>query len=360
MNKKINSLIGIIGLMGIMGIILMGFVLSFGFTAAEDGMPGEPSNIEEKTRGQGQQQGAAAKAEETTINNVGSNKTAQASVSCDQQYPWCKEKNTNIADLIGKFYNYALALVGVAALGAIIFGGIKYTVSAGNPSAQSDAIQWITGAVWGLVLLLGANLLLRTINPNLRELKLEGLKRPGIKVSEDKDSWKAFSASDVVSIPNLIKALNDKIYSDDPNIRAQQERANSDCAYNCVALPAGLPIKDGICQKHICSTDKQVAENLKKLYDSTYYESLGKQPFAWQVTEAWPPDVRHDEIKHYTGKAVDIKLTNLENPSNPTEQDKKRIAEVIKQAEKAGFKVLNEYETKTQTGTAPHLHLYIP
>lgn len=106
---------------------------------------------------------------------------ADASVSCDQQYPWCKDETTNIADLVGKFYNYALAAVGVAALGAIIFGGVKYTVSAGNPSGQSDAISWITGAVWGLVLLLGANLLLRTINPELTSLKLGGLKSVEIK-----------------------------------------------------------------------------------------------------------------------------------------------------------------------------------
>jgi lipoprotein-anchoring transpeptidase ErfK/SrfK len=98
-------------------------------------------------------------------------------VACDNyDYPWCgKNKPTDIADLVSKFYNYALAAVGVAALGAIIFGGIKYTVSAGNPSGQTDAISWITGAVWGLVLLLGANLLLRTINPKLVNLEMTKL-----------------------------------------------------------------------------------------------------------------------------------------------------------------------------------------
>ncbi len=106
---------------------------------------------------------------------------AQSTVGCGgalekYKYPWCDDKPSDIADLVRKFYNYALAAVGVAALGAIIFGGIKYTVSAGNPSGQADAISWITGAVWGLVLLLGANLLLRTINPKLTNLELEKLK----------------------------------------------------------------------------------------------------------------------------------------------------------------------------------------
>lgn len=112
--------------------------------------------------------------------------SAQSNVSCSENkeaYPWC---NTGTiggeSGLINKFYNYALALVGVTALGAIIFGGVKYTISAGNPSAQADAISWITGAVWGLILLLGANLLLRTINPQIVELKLADLEVVEIKV----------------------------------------------------------------------------------------------------------------------------------------------------------------------------------
>ncbi len=115
------------------------------------------------------------------------NQTAKSNISCDQQYPWCKGKVGDIAGLVRNFYNYALAAVGVAALGAIIFGGIKYTVSAGNPSGQADAISWITGAVWGLVLLLGANLLLRTIGgTRLVNLEMEKLVPVEVKKQESK------------------------------------------------------------------------------------------------------------------------------------------------------------------------------
>ena len=133
--------------------------------------------------------------------------TQQADISCDQQYPWCKDKSGDIAGLVKNFYNYALAAVGVAALGAIIFGGVKYTVSAGNPSGQADAISWITGAVWGLVLLLGANLLLRTINPqlvNLEMIKLEGVKveqkttQPNQRPGEAFKDTKTVERNDVV------------------------------------------------------------------------------------------------------------------------------------------------------------------
>jgi hypothetical protein len=135
---------------------------------------------------------------------------AQADISCDQQYPWCKGETSDIAGLVSKFYNYALAAVGVAALGAIIFGGIKYTVSAGNPSGQADAISWITGAVWGLVLLLGANLLLRTINPELVNLKMTKL--APVKVEEKtQKSLLSEDPSKVIPAPPIEYQVNNEV-----------------------------------------------------------------------------------------------------------------------------------------------------
>jgi len=113
---------------------------------------------------------------------------AESDVACKEySYPWCGQgAPQDIAQFIKQFYTYALAAVGVAALGAIIYGGVMYAVSAGNASRQQEAISWITGAVWGLVLLLGANLLLRTINPELKKLKLETLKEVKIEAPENK------------------------------------------------------------------------------------------------------------------------------------------------------------------------------
>ena len=76
-----------------------------------------------------------------------------------------------------KFYTMALATVGVAALGALIYGAILWTVSEAVSSKQ-DAMEWIKGALLGLVLLLGAVLLLQTINPELVKLNEPGLPKP--------------------------------------------------------------------------------------------------------------------------------------------------------------------------------------
>ncbi len=84
---------------------------------------------------------------------------------------------------IGAFYNFALMISGILALGAIVYGGVLYAMSAGNSSKQSEGRAWITSALTGLLLLGGAYLILYTINPNLVSLSLPQLQPVNISVS---------------------------------------------------------------------------------------------------------------------------------------------------------------------------------
>ena len=70
-------------------------------------------------------------------------------------------------------FRFSLALAGLLALGIIIFGAIQYTTSAGNVARQQDAKDRITSAIYGIILLVGATLILTTINPDLALLKWE-------------------------------------------------------------------------------------------------------------------------------------------------------------------------------------------
>jgi len=76
---------------------------------------------------------------------------------------------------IANFYQLALMLGGVLALGAIVYGGVLYAISAGNPSKQTEGKEWIESALIGLLLLAGAYLVLYTINPNLTNLTLPAI-----------------------------------------------------------------------------------------------------------------------------------------------------------------------------------------
>ncbi|MBI4087696.1 MAG: hypothetical protein HY434_02595 [Candidatus Liptonbacteria bacterium] len=78
-------------------------------------------------------------------------------------------------EFIAQLYNFALMISGVLALGAIIFGGVKYMTAAGNPSGQTEGKEWIQGAISGLLLLFGAYFILNIINPDLTKLSLPAL-----------------------------------------------------------------------------------------------------------------------------------------------------------------------------------------
>jgi hypothetical protein len=98
-----------------------------------------------------------------------------SAVSISTNIPGASSAASTPGVFISNFYNFALSIGGILAFGAIVYGGLKYAISAGNPSKQSDAKSWITDALWGLLLLFSAYLILHTINPNLVNLNLPTL-----------------------------------------------------------------------------------------------------------------------------------------------------------------------------------------
>ena len=82
--------------------------------------------------------------------------------------------------VVFNFYQYALMGAGLIAFAMIVYAGIKYSLAAGNPSGQSDAKNQIFEALLGLLLLLGAYVVLITINPDLVRLSLPALEKIGL------------------------------------------------------------------------------------------------------------------------------------------------------------------------------------
>jgi len=94
---------------------------------------------------------------------------------------------TGLGGFVNNFYMFALMISGVLAFGAIVYGGIKYTLAAGNPSGQSEGKEWVKGALIGLLLLAGAYTILNIINPNLTTLAMPTLTKatvPSVETTE--------------------------------------------------------------------------------------------------------------------------------------------------------------------------------
>jgi len=85
---------------------------------------------------------------------------------------------SDLPNIINYIYRFALLACGITAFIAILYGAIKYVTSAGDSSKASDAKDRITSALWGILILLAAVLILRTINPDLVSLKNLNLSNP--------------------------------------------------------------------------------------------------------------------------------------------------------------------------------------
>ena len=89
--------------------------------------------------------------------------------------------STSPAAFVANFYQFALMIAGVLAFGIVVYGGIKYMASSGNPSGQSDAKEWIEAALIGLLLLVGAYFVLNIVNPQLTTLGLPTLQTVNVQ-----------------------------------------------------------------------------------------------------------------------------------------------------------------------------------
>ncbi len=72
-----------------------------------------------------------------------------------------------ISNMVAKFYNWALNIGSMVALGIVMYAGTLYISAAGDPTKQTEAKEWIKAAIYGLLLLLLSYLLLYTINPSI-------------------------------------------------------------------------------------------------------------------------------------------------------------------------------------------------
>ncbi|TSC89792.1 MAG: Uncharacterized protein G01um10143_282 [Parcubacteria group bacterium Gr01-1014_3] len=95
---------------------------------------------------------------------------------------------TNPGEYIRYIYLFGLSIGGLLGMAIIVYAAIERIVSAGNESKIKDANDRITQAAIGLVLLFGAYVILRAINPNLTNLTLPELQKVSLPTAKTKTS----------------------------------------------------------------------------------------------------------------------------------------------------------------------------
>lgn len=104
----------------------------------------------------------------------------EATTKLSYQFPGQPQTVADPGTYISTIYTFAVSIVGLIAFGFIIYGGIRYILSAGNPSALTDARDRIISAFIGIALLLGAYIILKEIDPRLLKLEFADIKEVSV------------------------------------------------------------------------------------------------------------------------------------------------------------------------------------
>lgn len=73
----------------------------------------------------------------------------------------------NLNEVIAWFYYFIVTISGFAAFAMLVFAGVQWMSSAGNPTAISDAKDRMQKALLGLLLILMSYAILNVLNPDL-------------------------------------------------------------------------------------------------------------------------------------------------------------------------------------------------
>lgn len=149
---------------------------------------------------------------------------------------------TPIQVYLVRIYQFAIGISGVTAVGMMIWGGVLMSVNVASIDKYNEGKTMIRDALWGLALLFGSYLILRTINPELVQLKEPG--GESLPVMNSPTSTVAQTCNTLSSIP-VFPAISATQDTDGTcqykrHKLSQEMRISSNTFYNGpLTLPAG-------------------------------------------------------------------------------------------------------------------------
>lgn len=257
----------------------------------------------------------------------------------------------HITGLINNLMEFLIAFGVLFGVVMIAVAGFRLVLSGGNESAKEQAKTRIMNIVWGFIIILTAYLIVSTLlsvlsGKSLREWgnMLECVEQNPLRSSSTSGGNKATQTS---------------------GSGVQVSGAPRTCS-NCTPI-SNLPIKQGACSGQTESGGCQVSGVVAAKLD-TMNKILAAGDVDWQITEAYPPTVTHQNKCHAAGTCVDA---NCIGGCSPAEV--KAMVSAAKQADlEPVYEVRTkaEYDTLVASGvpavnvdvvtriTGPHMSLY--
>lgn len=79
--------------------------------------------------------------------------------------------SSGLPDYVKYVFNFSVVAIGIIILAVLVYSGVQYVYSAGNPAQLSDARKGVFYAILGALILLSSVILFNTINPELTTFK---------------------------------------------------------------------------------------------------------------------------------------------------------------------------------------------
>jgi hypothetical protein len=180
---------------------------------------------------------------------------------------------TALPDYIRYIFQLSLFVGALIAFGSFIYGGVRYLISGGSPSAQKDAQSQMSAGILGLIILISTYIILNTINPQL--VTFEVSLPPGISTTLRAPAPSKIKPASYVEIPlgglieNLwVKKNVECYYFDENGNRTSNEPFKNQDRLKCIR---GIPQegKKGLAEAIQIKAQrlKEPVEELQKLYD---------------------------------------------------------------------------------------------
>ena len=172
-------------------------------------------------------------------------------------------------------YVFIVVISGLIALGVIVYGGLRYISSAGNPAAINDAKDHIFSAILGLIIVAASWIILNTINPQLTNLDLNA--PPTVATALYPGAWLcredvgssftlAFELTKLIQDPKNSKTPNE---SNKTDLKKEMDKITEKC-YNVIT--SGDIISDSKNEKRNFNDNVKLVVVVPYL-DQEYYKS---------------------------------------------------------------------------------------
>lgn len=203
--------------------------------------------------------------------------------------------STNLSSYLPGIFNLAIGLAVALAFVMIVFGGIMYAVS-DSISGKQDGKNFLTNAIWGLLIAIGAYTIIYTINPQMLNFDLN-IFRPGAQAPASATGITGAPATGKVSCQGV-----DCIYS---YTNSNGTVVSYKKCFNC-SLYSSFPtlnFKETFVNGKTAQINTLLGNKLVGL------QSMPGTP-QFRINESWPPTVNHADQLQYEGASVDISIAS--------------------------------------------------